>query len=102
MAIRTANIHIRIEPEIKTGAESVFSELGITASDAIAGFYDYVYRRRRLPAKLVKKSPKILNLDIATATEVKTALNDSRTHAKNGHVKSASESYAKFKQRHSL
>lgn len=32
---KTANINVRIEPEIKAGAEKLFSSFGITVTDAI-------------------------------------------------------------------
>lgn len=32
---KTANINVRIEPEIKSGAEKLFSSFGITITDAI-------------------------------------------------------------------
>ncbi len=35
---KTANINIRIEPDIKTQAEAVFSSLGISVTDAINVF----------------------------------------------------------------
>ena len=35
---KTANINLRIEPDIKAQAEAVFSSLGITVTDAITVF----------------------------------------------------------------
>ena len=35
---KTANLHVRIDPETKAGAEQLFSNFGITVSDAINMF----------------------------------------------------------------
>ncbi|MBN1315854.1 MAG: type II toxin-antitoxin system RelB/DinJ family antitoxin [Anaerolineales bacterium] len=46
---KTAVISARIDPEIKQGAEKVFRELGLTASQAITLFYKQVELERGLP-----------------------------------------------------
>jgi DNA-damage-inducible protein J len=46
---KTASINARIEPEIKEKAESIFTALGLSASDAIGLFYRQVAFRRGLP-----------------------------------------------------
>ena len=37
--MKTANINVRIDPEVKSNAERVFSSFGITVTDAINIFY---------------------------------------------------------------
>ena len=46
---KTAVISARIERELKQGAEEVFRELGLTASQAITLFYRQVELERGLP-----------------------------------------------------
>ena len=46
---KTAVISARIERELKQGAEEVFRELGLTASQAITLFYKQVELERGLP-----------------------------------------------------
>lgn len=46
---KTATISARIDPEIKHGAEAVFKELGLTATQAITLFYKQVELERGLP-----------------------------------------------------
>jgi DNA-damage-inducible protein J len=46
---KTAVISARIEPDLKHGAEEVFRELGLTASQAITLFYKQVELERGLP-----------------------------------------------------
>lgn len=46
---KTATISARIDPELKQGAEEVFRDLGLTASQAITLFYKQVELERGLP-----------------------------------------------------
>ena len=46
---KTAVISARIDPELKQGAEKVFQELGLTATQAITLFYKQVTLERGLP-----------------------------------------------------
>jgi DNA-damage-inducible protein J len=46
---KTAVISARIDPELKHGAEEVFRELGLTATQAITLFYKQVELERGLP-----------------------------------------------------
>jgi DNA-damage-inducible protein J len=46
---KTAVISARIDPELKHGAEAVFRDLGLTATQAITLFYRQVQLERGLP-----------------------------------------------------
>lgn len=46
---KTEMIRARVEPELKSQAEAVFSELGLSATEAITLFYTQVTLHRGLP-----------------------------------------------------
>jgi DNA-damage-inducible protein J len=46
---KEAMIRARIEPELKTEAEDIFHELGLTTTEAITLFYQQVRLNRGLP-----------------------------------------------------
>lgn len=46
---RTKMIHARIEPKLKNSADRIFSEIGITATEAIRLFLKQVELHRGLP-----------------------------------------------------
>jgi DNA-damage-inducible protein J len=46
---KTAVISARMDPELKNGAEAVFRELGLTATQAITLFYRQVELEQGLP-----------------------------------------------------
>ena len=47
-----ANIYVRIDGSIKSDAEAIFSELGLTPSTAINLFYKQVIRTHSIPFAL--------------------------------------------------
>jgi len=47
--MKTATIHARIEPQIKTKAEGVLQSLGITPTEAIRIFYRQISLRGGIP-----------------------------------------------------
>ena len=46
---KTEMIRARVEPELKSQAEEVFSELGLSATEAITLFYTQITLHRGLP-----------------------------------------------------
>ena len=52
-----ANVNVRIDQSIKTDAESIFSELGLTPSTAINLFYKQVIRTHGIPFALKTDIP---------------------------------------------
>jgi DNA-damage-inducible protein J len=46
---KTANLHIRLDPEIKAGAEELFATFGISITDAVNIFLHQSLLERALP-----------------------------------------------------
>lgn len=54
---KTAMVRARVEPELKSQAESVFHRLGLNATQAITIFYKQVELRDGLPFDVVVPTP---------------------------------------------
>ncbi len=67
MAVKSANLYARIEPDVKEQAESILSSLGIPASNAINMFYKQIILHRGLPFEV--KIPDVGIPDAAELTE---------------------------------
>ncbi|MCI8994906.1 MAG: type II toxin-antitoxin system RelB/DinJ family antitoxin [Lachnospiraceae bacterium] len=67
MATKSANLYVRIEPDVKEQAESILSILGITASNAINMFYKQIILNKGLPFEV--KIPKSDSINAAELTE---------------------------------
>lgn len=49
MVIKTASVHARIQPALKTQAEAVLAKLGISTSEAIAIYFSQIALQKGLP-----------------------------------------------------
>ncbi len=48
MAVKSANLYVRIEPDVKEQAENILTALGIPASNAINMFYKQIFLHKRV------------------------------------------------------
>ena len=64
---KTAVISARIDPELKSNAEHVFKELGLTVAQAVTLFYKQVELQHGLPFSIKIPNP-----------ETKNAMNDAQ------------------------
>ena len=63
MAVKSSNVIVRVEPEIKEQAENILSVLGISASSAITMFYRQIIFCNGLPFRpsIPSSPPKALD-----------------------------------------
>ena len=59
---KTDIIHMRIDPEIKTGAETILRRLGMSTADAIGIFLNQVILRGGLPFEVKLPAPNKITL----------------------------------------
>ena len=71
---KTATISARIDPDVKEAAESVFRDLGLTASQAISLFYRQVQLRHGLPFEV--RVPNTLTAEALREAEAREGLTD--------------------------
>ncbi len=86
---KTANLYARIEPELKERAESILSELGIPASNAISIFYKQIVLQRGLPFSV--KLPQSMDMSALTEAQLDTELQKGYDDATAGRVKPAKQ-----------
>ena len=59
--VKTANLYARIEPELKSEAESILGGLGVPVSNAINMFYRQIVLHRGLPFAVQFPARKLVN-----------------------------------------
>ncbi len=72
---RTSNIYVRVEPDIKSEAESILKELGIPMSNAVAMFLRQVILQRGIPFEMKIPEHKLLNYDLISDEDFADAIN---------------------------
>ena len=90
---KSANLYARIEPEIKEQAESILSELGIPASNAINMFYKQIILQRGLPFE-VKLPQHPLDIGNMTEEQFNAELEKGYADMKEGRIVSAKQAFA--------
>ena len=96
---KSANLYARIEPNVKSEAETILSQLGIPASNAINMFYKQIILQGGLPFEV--KLP-VHPIDIGNMTqeqfnaEIQKGLDD----ITNGRVKPATEVFSGIRKKH--
>lgn len=99
---RTSSIFVRVEPEIKEGAEKVLDKLGIPMSNAIGLFLRQVIIQNGIPFDL--KLPKHDYIDMSKLSrkqfdnEIQKGFDD----LENGRVTEAGQVAEKFKRKYNL
>ena len=99
---KSANLYVRMEPDIKEQAEKILSALGIPASNAINMFYKQIIIQRGLPFDLKLSSESVLNFNHMTEQEADTELQKGIEDVKTGNVKSLKQAFADIRKDYSL
>lgn len=98
---KSANLYARIEPEVKTQAEEILTQLGIPASNAINMFYKQIILRGGLPFE-VKLPSHPLNVGNMTADKFDEEMQKGYDEAIGGRVKPATEVFSGIRKKYDL
>lgn len=99
---KTANLYVRIEPELKEQAEQILSALGIPASNAINMFYKQIILQRGLPFDLKLPYDLVPNFNQLSEEEIDLELQKGIDDVKRGNTKSAKQAFSNIRKDYSL
>ena len=94
MAQKSANLYVRIEPDIKEQAENILSVLGVSASNAINMFYKQIILHKGIPFDVAIPANKLLDLSSLSPDEISEELEKGYMDMKAGKTKPAKEVFA--------
>lgn len=83
MATRSANVNVRVEPDVKKQAEDILEKLGVSASAFINMTYRQVIMKRGIPFS-VELPSEIKTLDTMTDAEFDEMMQTGLEQAKKG------------------
>ena len=83
MAVRSANVNVRVEPDIKKQAEDILDKLGISVSAFINMTYRQVIMKRGIPFS-VQLPSEIKTLDTMDDEEFDAMMESGLAQAKRG------------------
>jgi len=99
---KTSNLYARIEPEVKTQAESILSALGIPVSNAINMFYKQIILHRGIPFELKLPETGMVDMSKLTAKELDAELEKGYQAILNGQVKPAGQVFDELRRNYGL
>ena len=74
LMVKSTNLYVRIEPDVKEQAEKVFDGLGISMSNAVGLFLKQVVINQAIPFELTLAPAKIKSVDTMTEAEFNAEL----------------------------
>ena len=84
MAVKTANVLARVEPDVKEQAEAIMAKLGVPASTVINMLYKQIIMTRSIPFALSVPSAPIARDEMDAAT-FNAMIEEGLSQAKVGH-----------------
>jgi DNA-damage-inducible protein J len=99
---RTANIFVRVEPEIKEQAEKVLEQLGIPMSNAISLFLHQVILQRGIPFDIKLPKSKPLSVEELDEERFNAEIEKGITDLENGKVVPAKKISARMSKDYGL
>lgn len=98
MAAKSANLYVRIEPDVKKQAESILSALGIPASNAINMFYKQIILNGGLPFEVKIPTVRPANVSELSEAELNAELEKGYADTAAGRIKSARQAFADIRR----
>lgn len=102
MASKSANLYVRIEPDVKEQAEGILSALGIPASNAINMFYKQIILQRGLPFEVKIPSARPVDMSALSAEEMNAELEKGYADMSAGRTKSAKKVFSDIRRDYNL
>ncbi len=101
MAVKSANVYARIEPDVKEQAESILSALGIPASNAINMFYKQIILNRGLPFEVKIPMAGQTNVSELSEADLNAELEKGYADMEAGRIKSVRQVFADIRKDYS-
>lgn len=95
MAAKSANVNVRVEPDIKEQAEAILEKLGVSVSSFINMTYRQVILRKGIPFS-VTVSPNLQTRDTMTDAEFNSMMAEGMKQIKAGESLPADEAFDKI------
>ncbi len=99
---KSANLYVRIEPEVKEQAEKILSALGIPASNAINMFYKQIILQKGLPFEVKIPERKLTDVSMLSTEKLHEELEKGYADMKAGRTKDAEAVFSGIRKDYGL
>jgi DNA-damage-inducible protein J len=96
---KTANIYVRIEPDVKEKAEQILKSFGIPSSNAINMFYNQIILQKGIPFDLkLPSKDKPIDMSLLSKGELDIEIQKGYDEMVSGKTKSAKQVFADIRK----
>ena len=99
---KTETLHMRIDADLKSNAEYLLNQLGMSTTEAVSIFLRQVILNRGLPFEVKIPSTRPVNVAELTETELNTELEKGYADILEGRTKSAKQAFADIRKDYSI
>lgn len=99
---KTANLYVRIDPNVKEQAESILNALGIPASNAINMFYKQIILQKGLPFDVKLPASGMINASVLSDEEMDAELEKGYADMRGGRTKSVKTTFSDIRKDYGL
>lgn len=90
---KSANLNIRMKPEIKNGAELILKKLGIPTSNAIDMFYRQIILNNGLPFDVRIPNSKLIDISEISNEELNVLLDEGFENIEKGEYQNVDDAF---------
>ncbi len=101
MSDKSANINVRIEPELKEEAEAILSKVGLSPSSAINMFYKQIVLHKGLPFEVLLPEG-IINMSSVSEEELNEEIMKGYQDMLDGNVEPIDKVYKELAEKYGL
>ena len=96
---KTATLNLRINPDVKSSAENVLSQLGVPMSTAVDMFLKQVSLTGGIPFPItLPKAPDKINTEKMNALQIRKLIDEGLDDKESGRTRPAKEAFAKHRR----
>ena len=95
---KSTNLYVRVEPNVKKNAETIFSQIGIPMSNAINIFLKQVILHQGFPFDVTLPSTQPLDISMLTEDEFHSELEKGFSDIERGDVLPAKEAFSSLRK----
>lgn len=100
--MKTSNLFVRVEPNLKYQTELILNELGLSFSTAITLFFKQIVINRGIPFDVKVPLDKTMSVEMMTESELREEYAAGIREIKEGKGKPAKEAFEEFNKKHGI
>ena len=100
---KTATLNLRVNPDVKSSAENILSQLGVPMATAVDMFLKQISLTGGIPFPVsLPKAPDSINTENMSASQIRKLIDEGLADIENGRTRPAKEAFAEHRKGRNL